>query len=477
MNPKTIDFTRFEESLRSQLGPGVPSVAYGIARGGETLCLGAAGRSNVEAGDSANIDTSYALASITKPMTATVVAMLAERGDIDIDAPINEYLGEAKIDSRAGDAQDATIRRVADHTAGLPLHYQFYYSDEPYRRPPIDETIRRYAKTFTPPGERHLYSNLGYGLLESVIERTVERSYPEAMEEALFGPLGMSRSYIGPIRPKGRNIDEAIPYGTDGIGYPSVDFDHPGGSAAFSTIQDLLRFGNFHLGYGPDLLSRENRQAMQYKSVDLSEGRGYGFGWGMNEDRFGVRYVQHTGGMGGVTTILRLVPALDLVIGVVINGESGLPMLAADDALALFDSGFKQGLDDHRQQPAKSETKASIPKSLFGIWEGGIETFEGDRKLELRISKGETVAFLDGKEAKVEQAEMASGYLSGVFDGDVRTSDSAKRPYQIRLDLKLRDDALCGAIATVPEGKERGGSPEKRAGNALCYWTELRRYR
>ena len=74
--------------------------------------------------------------------------------------------------ARVGNAGDATVRRVANHTSGLPLHYQFFYADEPYRRPAMDETIRRYGNLVTAPGERYQYSNLGYGVIDYVIACT-----------------------------------------------------------------------------------------------------------------------------------------------------------------------------------------------------------------------------------------------------------------------------------------------------------------
>ena len=70
-------------------------------------------------------------------------AILVERGLVDLDAPLDSYLGAAKLNpGAAGDSADgATVRRVANHTSGLPLHYHFFYEDEPYPRPPFEETI------------------------------------------------------------------------------------------------------------------------------------------------------------------------------------------------------------------------------------------------------------------------------------------------------------------------------------------------
>ena len=64
---------------------------------------------------------------------------------IDLDRPVDDYLGSAKLRARIGSARDATVRRVANHSAGLPEHYQFFYEDEPWRRPSMDETILRFG--------------------------------------------------------------------------------------------------------------------------------------------------------------------------------------------------------------------------------------------------------------------------------------------------------------------------------------------
>ena len=88
------------------------------------------------------------------------------------------------------------VRRVANHTSGLPLHYQFFYADEPYRVPPRDETIRRYGNLVTAPGEHYQYTNLGYGVLDYVIERTSGKRYADFMREEVFLPLGLTHTSI-----------------------------------------------------------------------------------------------------------------------------------------------------------------------------------------------------------------------------------------------------------------------------------------
>ncbi len=368
----------FEEILCSGIDPvSVPSVAYGIARGNETLLIGAAGFADKELGVLATSSTPYALASVTKPMTATAIAVLAERGLVDLDAPINEYLGDSKVIAMVGNADDATIRRAANHSAGLPMHHQYFYEDEPYRRPAFDETIRRYCRLFSPPGERYLYSNLGFGLLDYVIERVSGQSYGQFMAEEVFAPLGMAHASIG------GTVGRARSYGGDGVAYPPYGFDHPGASEAFGSVEDLLVFGRFHLGHGAALLSPENRVEMQRSTMNVSGANGYGLGWAINEDRFGLRFISHSGGMSGVNTLLRLVPELDLVIVILVNGESNLPFEGADNALAALIPSFRERLIVERLAPKPESVKIAVPSELRREWSGFVDTYNGELPLAI----------------------------------------------------------------------------------------------
>jgi len=74
-------------------------------------------------------------------------------------------------DDQHGNAQEATVKRILHHTAGLPMHWNFFFDGESFARPTMDETIKRFGILVAPPGDRYEYSNLGYGILEYIIER------------------------------------------------------------------------------------------------------------------------------------------------------------------------------------------------------------------------------------------------------------------------------------------------------------------
>jgi CubicO group peptidase (beta-lactamase class C family) len=111
--------------------------------------------------------TPYAVGSATKPFTAT--AIVHGNGAISIDRPVNEYLGSARLAARVGTVEEATVRRVLSHTAGLPTHYRFFFEDEKPRPPAIENSIRCCGVLMKRPGEMHLYSNMGYGILGHLI--------------------------------------------------------------------------------------------------------------------------------------------------------------------------------------------------------------------------------------------------------------------------------------------------------------------
>ena len=123
----------------------VPSLSIAVAKNGKVIWEEAFGWANKEKKIKATPHTMYSLASITKPFTATGLMILVKRGLIDLDDPVNDYLGDLKLTAYEGNAKDATVKRVLNHTSGLTEYFNNFFEDEPYRCTSIDETIRRYG--------------------------------------------------------------------------------------------------------------------------------------------------------------------------------------------------------------------------------------------------------------------------------------------------------------------------------------------
>jgi len=449
----------------------LPSLAVAVSRGEAVLWEEAFGWADREARVAATPHTLYSLASISKPITATGVMVLAARDGLDPDRPANDYLGEAKLTARVGDASEATLRRVADHTSGLPLHWNFFPEDEPRRRPSMDETIRRYGHLVTAPGERYQYSNLGYGVLDYVIARLSGKPFAQFMRQEVFLPLGMTRASVD-LHP-GLEPYAATRYDRDGLRLPFYDFDHPGGSAVYASAHDLLRFGMFHLGLKlrdqKQILPDSLREEMQAPTATADGGAGYAFGWRIATEYGGRRTVAHSGGMDGVNTTLVLVPSEGIAVVALANAAGPLPFDIAREVLKQL-LGAPQKPEETGKAEAEEARPFPCPPEWAGEWQGAVHTYEGERPLTLRFQPDGDIHARLGEQlwTLVNEPRFAEGWLTGQMNGDLATADANRLPYCLHLDLKLRGDRLTGAVIVR-------SPPTTRLDSALSHWTELRR--
>ena len=448
-----------------------PSLAVAVARDGKIIWEEGFGWADRENRIAATEHTLYSLASISKPITATGLMMLVQAGKIDLDHPANDYLGDAKLRARVGDAAQATVRRVANHTSGLPLHYQFFYADEPYQPPSRDETIQRYGNLVTVPGEKYEYSNLGFGILDYVIARTAGRPYEDFMRQEVFQKLGLTHTSVG-IGP-GLEKLTATRYGQDGLPIPFYDFDHRGASAIFASAHDLVRFGLFHLkAHLPDqvaILSDDSIDEMHKQTATVGPHAGYGMGWATNDTPGGYHIVSHTGSMGGVATTLRLIPSEKLAVVVLCNAGISLPHRVSDEILAAM-------LPKWRSNGSPAPAAAPKPKpfepppDLIGMWTGKLITYKAELPLEFRVQESGEIQVRVGNQFQMllNEVRLQDGYLSGRFLSDIHTEDANRRPYFLQLTLKQRGNVLNGPVSAISQ-------PGRRAGNALTSWVELKK--
>lgn len=450
----------------------VPSLAVAVAQDGNVIWEEGFGWADRENQVKATEHTMYSLASISKPITATGLMVLVERGEVDLDRRANAFLGDAKLTSPIGPTREATVRRLANHTSGLPLHYQFFYEDEPYWRPAMDESIRRYGVLVRPPGERFQYANFGYGVLDHIISLKSGLSYKEFMRKEVFLPLGMNHTSID-IAP-GLEKHAAVRYASDQTPLPFYGFDHPGASAVFASAHDLMGFGMFHLKQKSDeqraIISDNSIDEMQKPTADAGNGRDYGVGWFIAADEHGYKTVSHTGGMGGVRTRLCLVPEEGIVVTVLCNTSSSAPLRITREILATMLPKYGEDL---RKEPEHKPTAAGRgfgPPELVGYWEGRVKTYEGDRRLEMWAKPdGDVHVQFEGQlRMLLNNSRLANGRLTGEFLGDIGTDDASRRPYQLHLDANLRGETINGSIATI-------SLKARKSGNALSYFVELQR--
>lgn len=448
--------------VRSTILHGLPSASVAVGRDGRLIWADAFGLANRDEGRPATVDTAYSIASITKPMTAVAVLILAERGLIDLDAPINTYLGEAKLVARVGSAEDATVRRVLRHRAGLPLHFNYLYEDEVELPPDIEQAIRRYGILVTAPGETRQYSNFGYGLLGYVVERVSGRPYARFVEEEIFKPLAMSSSFIatGPVDAAGA----AAKYTLSGESIPFYDTDHRGAAGAFASAPDLVRFGQFLIDAAAGrstILSSKSLAVMTSDEFESGAQDEY-FGLGMAVWKHRGSEIWHqSGSMPGVSAQLLISPDRSIVVAVLINKALAPDWSIANDVLGVFAPELDR----------RSEAIAGL-RRLAGRWKGYVSVSEG-QVVPIAVTfdpEGPLEIDVDGRVLPVVQTRnVEDGFFEITSLGALVTDDVPRSGDELRFKLKFRGESINGSVAV------RGLPKADRLNSGLSCWVELKR--
>ncbi len=140
----------------------------------------------------ATLDTVFDLASLTKPLATTLALMvLADRGRLDPSTPLGEILPAAWLPP---DKRPLTLSRLLTHRAGLPAWrplYQELLAAPPEARPTLLARLAAATPLEYPPDTATLYSDLGFMLLQAVVENLSGRNLDQFCREEIYRPLGL----------------------------------------------------------------------------------------------------------------------------------------------------------------------------------------------------------------------------------------------------------------------------------------------
>ena len=432
-----------------------PSISIAVAQDGNIIWEESFGWANREKQIKSTPKTIYSLASISKPITATAIMILVERGLIDLNKPVNSYLGKSILTVYEGDEADATVARLLHHTAGLPTIWNFYFDGAQINRPPISESIKKYGIIAAPPGTVYEYSNLGYGIAECIIERISGKSFAQFVKSELFEPLGMHRSFIASDKSQYDSI--AARYLENKNIAPFFEVMSRGGGGICSSVHDLVRFGMFHL---KNHLS-DQRAIISDSTIDYMQScvdpkvpnSPYKLGWDVKEIH-GYRVVNHGGGMPGVSSALMLVPSSNLAIAILSNGtyidlyKIGSRIirhiLPAKKEEKKFGNKNEKQIDTHIQIPSEK---------LIGRWLGSIRTGAYSIPVCLNIDEaGKVILYLIDEDRTcfpIKPFQYKNGSLTGSFDFSIRTMDALAARHKVYISLRMIDNKLSGYAAAI----------------------------
>ncbi len=304
------------EVVHEVFGGGVTVAGVAIDETGTVISLS----------DGCPANARFEIGSVTKTMTAVVLALLAGEGVLRLDDRIGRWLD-------AGPNGDITLRELATHTSGLPrlapgqtpgtvdIKNPYKYLTAEVAEADLRAVVRR-------PEAGWFYSNFGYQLLGLALERAAGKEYPALLDERVLGPLGMTESGVGPA-----GGGTPLPGHTDGRRVTRWDMPLPAAGGVQTSAGDFARYLSACLA-PPDSPLGAAIRLTQTPAIRVNEHLEIGLGWQIRGTT-----IWHNGGTGGFTTAAGLDRADRRAFAVLLNASTGMMTGVLETALHLALAG------------------------------------------------------------------------------------------------------------------------------------------
>jgi len=194
----TVSYPEVDEYVVQQLeGDGIPGLAVVVVQGEEMVYCKGFGITSVKGDLSVTPQTIFDLASASKSFTAIGVLLLRDRGLIDLDTSVQQYLPNFRPDDPL--ASQITIRHLLNHTSGIPGAFSapliFQQGDDEFME--LVAALGK-VKLNREPGLLFEYADINYCLLGSLIETVSGITFEEYIKQMIFKPLGMDHTTLYP---------------------------------------------------------------------------------------------------------------------------------------------------------------------------------------------------------------------------------------------------------------------------------------
>lgn len=283
------------------------------------------GYRNIETQEQLKSNLLFNLASVSKPFTSVAILQLQEKELLNINDKVIKYISSFPYDN-------ICIKHLLSHTSGIASNIDFLEGDDQQKGFTNDSIIGLLVK-YKPalqfePGDQWSYSNLGYEILALVVEKVSNMKFDEYMEQLVFQPAGMNRTFI----PRTADIkqwlpnklsekDIALPYNFENIASCELRNIYPllinskeycyGSTNVYSTVYDLSKFDQALTNHV--ILSKVS-QELAYQPFQLNNGdlvrdslapipSYYGLGWDISIDTIWGKIIWHKGRSGGTRAV------------------------------------------------------------------------------------------------------------------------------------------------------------------------------
>lgn len=312
----------------------IPGVSIALAREGHIAWTEAFGYADLATGRMMTADTYLRVQSISKPVTAWGVLKLVERGDIELDGYLEQYVGSALLQETEFPEENVTVRQLLSHTAGMPLGDVLTIFSPLDELPSLRESLWRDAILMAEPGVAFSYSNVGYNLLELLIEEVTGRDFAEYMQSEVLTPLGMSNASF--VWSEALQPPVPVGYGMEGQAVPVHVYPEKASGGLFATVRDIAAFVTAEMPGFPQGQSVLTPQSIGALHTPMTGRPGiyglvfdsYGLGHFVERLQNGLLAVSHGGQGTGWMTHFHAVPGTGDGIVILTNSQRSWPLIS-----------------------------------------------------------------------------------------------------------------------------------------------------
>lgn len=325
----------------------IPGLSLCVIQDDRVVKTQAYGLADVELNVPATEKSEFAIASMTKPVTASAILLLVQDGKLSLDDPITKYLSGLPETWK-----EITIRHLLTHTSGIKDHY----GDFPmFSRVALDRRLEysdsEYVKAHTDaplnfrPGQYWAYSGSNFVFLGMIITKITGKPYPEFVRERIFAPLGMNDTHfielakIIPNRVSGYRGDSVLLNGY----YTGQTFSSGADVSIITSAGDLCKW---EVGLTAGKIWKSATVEQMWTPARLPNGAelstlgagSSGLGWAIGLFN-GYKLIYHTGSFNiGFSSFIARIPEKRAGVVVLTNQWNAQSMALGLGVLSIYDS-------------------------------------------------------------------------------------------------------------------------------------------
>jgi CubicO group peptidase (beta-lactamase class C family) len=249
-----------------------------------------------------NKESVFQLASVSKQFTAAAIMLLNERNQIKLTDTVNTYFPEFPYKA-------VTIKNLLNHTAGLPKYFWVAEHKWQQEKAPTNIEMMEFlestdVKRYFKPGRNFDYSNTGYFVLASIVEKISGTSFSSFLKKNIFEPLQMKHSYVYSFENDSIRENQLDGYrlyrGWRHLKIPSTVNDAiVGDKNVYTTVEDLFKWTK---GLNTGSFLTKESLALMYSKGESVYGRKVPYGFGFRIDTKGENSIYHYGKWNGFST-------------------------------------------------------------------------------------------------------------------------------------------------------------------------------